>query len=79
MRETMTLPQRLRTVRRRLGMTQEDAARRLGVSRFSVNQWELGRHKPMPICRRILELALADWREQALRRERLIDNARNPS
>lgn len=45
----------LRALRRRLGLTQEDLAARLGVCVGSVNRWELGRVPPSPLAMRAIE------------------------
>lgn len=37
---------KIRSVRRRLGLTQEDLARRLGVARATVTRWENGTRRP---------------------------------
>lgn len=37
---------RIRRLRDSLGMTQEQLAKRLGVNRSAVAQWEIGRTKP---------------------------------
>jgi transcriptional regulator with XRE-family HTH domain len=39
-------PQRLITIRRRLGLSQEQMARLLGVSFTSINRWEGGHSSP---------------------------------
>lgn len=45
----------IRTIRTRLGMTQEKFAARLGVTFTSVNRWENGRTKPSPLALRQIE------------------------
>ncbi len=41
---------KVRSVRRRLGLTQEDLARRLGVARATVTRWENGTRRPSRIA-----------------------------
>jgi repressor LexA len=42
----------LRRLRERLGLTQEQLARELGVHRVSVARWETGEHRiPEPVAR----------------------------
>lgn len=36
----------LRELREKSGLTQQDVANLLGISRVSVSGWEVGRHKP---------------------------------
>lgn len=45
----------VKTLRRRLGLTQEQFAHRLGVTFASVNRWENGQVKPSPMARQKLE------------------------
>lgn len=45
----------VRALRRRLGLTQEELARRIGVSFSTVNFWENGKRRPLPFLRRQLE------------------------
>jgi len=42
------VPQMMRDIRRQLGLSQEELARRLGVSYPTVNAWERGRAHPYP-------------------------------
>ena len=44
--DTVSLPARLRLLRTQLGLSQEQLARRLGVSFATVNRWESGRSRP---------------------------------
>ena len=41
-----TLPQRLQELRKAAGLSQEDLAARLGLSRQAVGKWETGQGKP---------------------------------
>ena len=54
--DTVPLVARLRLLRTRLGMSQEQLARRLGVSFATVNRWESGRSRPSAQAR----LAIAE-------------------
>ncbi len=52
----MKLPEKLLTLRKRSGLSQEALAEKLGVSRQSVSRWELGTAQPelgslLPLCR----------------------------
>lgn len=38
----MTLPEKLKTTRRQAGLSQEQLAEKLGVSRQAVTKWETG-------------------------------------
>lgn len=48
----------VRETRQRLGLTQEEFAAKLGVSYQSVNRWENGRTKPLPIALKLIEKML---------------------
>jgi DNA (cytosine-5)-methyltransferase 1 len=51
----------VRSIRVARGLTQEGLARELGVSFATVNGWENGRHRPIPVLeRRLHELAVGD-------------------
>lgn len=43
---TETLGERIRRLRKRIGLTQAEVAGRCGVSRRTVNAWEAGRSRP---------------------------------
>jgi len=47
--------ERIRSIRMRLGLTQEQLAARLGVSFMSVSRWENGHSKPLPAFMKALE------------------------
>lgn len=52
------LPAIVRSIRRRLGLTQEELARKLGVTFSTVNGWENAKHQPIPSLRqRIVAMA----------------------
>ena len=46
----LNIPGLLKEIRRELGLTQEQLAHRIGVSFTSVNHWERGRRRPIPIA-----------------------------
>jgi DNA-binding transcriptional regulator YiaG len=45
----------VKTLRQRLGLTQEQFAHRIGVTFASVNRWESGQVKPSPMVRQKLK------------------------
>lgn len=45
----------VKTLRRRLGLTQEDLARTLGVSWETVSRWENGRTRPSRLALRAIQ------------------------
>jgi putative transcriptional regulator len=55
MAELDTTPEQVRSLRRALGMSQEQFATHLGVSISSVRDWEQGRRKPRGLYRRTLQ------------------------
>jgi putative transcriptional regulator len=49
---------KIKKIREKMGMTQEQFAQRLGVSFVTVNRWENGKHPPSALARlRIKEIA----------------------
>jgi DNA-binding transcriptional regulator YiaG len=52
------LAARLKAARRRLRLTQAQAARRWRVNKWNLEGWELGDHAPLPVFRERLERAL---------------------
>ncbi len=54
----------VRETRQRLDLSQVKFAEKLGVSFQSVNRWENGRTKPMPIVLKQIELLLQQMGEQ---------------
>ncbi len=48
-------PPSLRKLRQRLGLTQRELARRLGVARASVTRWENGTRKPSKVIERAIQ------------------------
>jgi DNA-binding transcriptional regulator YiaG len=49
------LPTLVKEIRRQLALSQEDLARRLGVSYATVNRWENGLSKPSKLAKAQLE------------------------
>lgn len=49
-------PEALKELRRRLGLTQQGMADRLGVHLRTYQQWEYGRRKPRAAAVRLIEL-----------------------
>lgn len=54
---TMT-PRQLKLLRKKLGITQSELARRLGVGRSAVNNWERGSQSPLPMAVKFMRLLL---------------------
>ena len=54
-----TTPDGIKALRKRLGLTQEDLARAIGITFYSVNRWERGHSRPSRLAIRALE-ALAE-------------------
>ena len=50
----------IRTLRRRLGLTQEKMAARLGVTFPTINRWENGRARPSPLALQKIENTLQE-------------------
>lgn len=46
---------RIKRIRTRLQLTQEQMAQRIGVSFTTVNRWEKGHNKPLPEIRNLLK------------------------
>ena len=51
----MTIQQKLRTIQKRLGLTQTKLAERFGVSFMAFNNWWLGKSVPRPRMRTAIE------------------------
>lgn len=49
------IPELIRDLRGRLGLTQEKLAARLGVTYPTINRWENGRSRPSPLALRTIE------------------------
>lgn len=54
----------VRETRQHLGLTQEEFALQLGVSYQSVNRWENGRTKPLPIVVNLIKQILRSTSNQ---------------
>ena len=55
-----SIPVLVKETRKRLGLTQLQFAKTLGVSFQSVNRWERGKTKPLPIVLRQIEVIVKD-------------------
>lgn len=62
--ESPVIADLIRETRQRLGLTQEQFARQLGVSYQSVNRWENGKTKPLPIAIKQISGMLSSMGEQ---------------
>ena len=49
------LSKSIKSIRQKLGLSQEELAQKLGVSFTSVNRWENGQTKPSKLARRQIE------------------------
>lgn len=56
--EAVEIADLVRETRQHLGLTQEEFALKLGVSYQSVNRWENGRTKPLPIAINLIKQIL---------------------
>ena len=54
-KELLLLAEKIKTIREQLGMTQAELARKLGLTRSSINGWEMG--LSVPSTQYIVELA----------------------
>ena len=59
------LPKLLKTLRKKLGLSQEELAQKLGVSFTSVNRWENQQTKPSKLARRQIETLCKEFDCQA--------------
>ena len=50
----------VKAIRIKLGLTQEELARRLGVSWSTVARWEAGQGKPSPLAQQAIENLLKE-------------------
>jgi len=56
----INIPALVKSLRQRLGLTQEQFAHAVGVTFSTVNQWENGRRRPQPfLLKRLLEMETA--------------------
>jgi len=51
----INLARKIRDLRSRLGLTQEQFAAKVGVTFSTVNRWESGKSKPSPLAMRQIE------------------------
>ncbi len=58
--ESLSTAVLVKETRKRLGLTQLQFAKTLGVSFQSVNRWERGKTKPLPIVLRQIEVIVKD-------------------
>ena len=58
-------PERIKEIRKRLNLSQEEFAKKLGVSFTSVNRWENGQTKPSKLAQRQILNLLEHIREYA--------------
>ncbi|MDO9574126.1 MAG: helix-turn-helix domain-containing protein [Candidatus Contubernalis sp.] len=50
----------IKTLRGKLGLTQEELARKLGVSWGTVARWEAGKSKPSKLAQKVIEDLIKD-------------------
>ncbi len=48
-------PEALKQVRAKLGLTQMELAKQLGVARNTVNRWEMGQRRIAPMVERLIK------------------------
>lgn len=54
---SVDIPALIKALRKRLNLTQEQFAQRVGVTYSTVNHWENGKRTPMPfLVKRLLEM-----------------------
>ena len=71
----MTIPALVKSLRERLGLTQEQFAREVGVAFSTVNQWENGHRHPQPfLLKRLREMEAASGKGSV----RALDQRRGP-
>jgi DNA-binding transcriptional regulator YiaG len=67
--ESLSTAMLVKEIRKRLGLTQVQFAQALGVSFQSVNRWERGKTKPLPIVLKQIEVMvkeMGDWGQDLL-------------
>ncbi|MEP0884657.1 helix-turn-helix transcriptional regulator [Trichocoleus sp. ST-U3] len=64
--DTLSTAVLVRETRKRLQLTQLQFAKTLGVSFQSVNRWERGKTKPLPIILKQIEVMVKDMGESGL-------------
>ena len=50
------ISRQIKSIRKQLGLSQEELAQKLGVSFTSVNRWENGQTKPSKLARRQIDI-----------------------
>ncbi|MDT9180114.1 MAG: helix-turn-helix domain-containing protein [Limnospira sp. PMC 1291.21] len=60
----LQIPELINILRKRMNLSQEKFAARLGVSFQTVNRWERGRATPSPMGIKLIELQLRQMGEQ---------------
>lgn len=68
------IPALIKTLRKRLGLTQEQFAQRVGVTYSTVNHWENGKRMPLPF----LVKRLVEMKEELDSRDRTPPEKRTP-
>jgi putative transcriptional regulator len=63
---TPSIPRLVKEIRKRLGLTQVQFAEALGVSFQSVNRWERGKTKPLPIVLKQIEAMVKEMGESGM-------------
>jgi transcriptional regulator with XRE-family HTH domain len=54
---SVDIPALIKALRKRLGLTQEQFAQRVGVTYSTVNHWENGKRTPLPfLVKRLLQM-----------------------
>jgi len=51
----MEYSQKLKSIREKLNLTQEDLARKLNVTVVTVNRWETGAFKPSRLAKKVID------------------------
>jgi DNA-binding transcriptional regulator YiaG len=54
------ITKRIKDLRLKLGLTQEQFAQKIGVSFSTVNGWENGKRKPSPLAMKQIELLIQE-------------------
>jgi DNA-binding transcriptional regulator YiaG len=63
---SLSIPVLVKEIRKRLGLTQLQFAKTLGVSFQSVNRWERGKTKPLPIVLKHIEVMVKEMGDRGL-------------
>jgi transcriptional regulator with XRE-family HTH domain len=63
--ESLSTAVLVKETRKRLGLTQVQFAKTLGVSFQSVNRWQRGKTKPLPIVLKQIELMVKEMSDRA--------------